>query len=237
MIQCLYLWFVPISTQLLLHILISIQNVSFLADFERFSNDRIQITIKNNQNILIPTTWHIRISTSQVTIWFPAGASIMAAINTLMRVGPNTVYVYSSLGLGWSLVDCSPWSSCCKWPLAVTMLGGECLVTNVSSRTGNVARKTCLVPLRSSFDIGFPNELCWYCTRSILVIFSLEITLAWCMLGLADGNKSTWMSHKRFCKSLVPVKMNCTYLLNISTSVSVKVYVHPSSHIYPIENR
>ena len=57
------------------------------------------------------------------------------------------------------------------------------------------------------------------------------------MLGLADGNKLTWMPHKRFCKYLVPLKMNCTYLLNISTSVSVKFAVHPASHIYPIYNR
>ena len=57
------------------------------------------------------------------------------------------------------------------------------------------------------------------------------------MLGIAVGNKSTWMYHKRFYKFLVPVKMHWPSLLNILTYISLKVDVHPESHISSIYNR
>ena len=54
--------------------------------------------------------------------------------------------------------------------------------------------------------------------------------------GLDVGNKSTCMSHKRLCKSLVSVKIHWPSLLNILMSVSVKVDIHNESHIFPIGN-
>ena len=54
------------------------------------------------------------------------------------------------------------------------------------------------------------------------------------MLGLAVGNKSTRISHKRFCNLLVPVKMHWNFLLKILTSVSVKVAAHPASQHFSI---
>ena len=57
------------------------------------------------------------------------------------------------------------------------------------------------------------------------------------MLGIAIGNKSTWMYHKRLCKLLVPVQIHWNFLLNILTSISVKVAIYPASHIFPIDNR
>ena len=152
---------------------------------------------------------------------------MMAAMNTLVWLGPYSVYGYSSSGLVWSLVDYIPWCSYCKLTLAVSMLGGKCLVTIFSSRSGNVVSKTCLMPLRSTFYFGFTNELWLYRTRYVLVTFFITILLAWCMLGRDVGNKSTWMSHKQFCKFLVPVKFHWPYLLNYLTSVSLKATVHP----------
>ena len=56
------------------------------------------------------------------------------------------------------------------------------------------------------------------------------------MLGRDVGNKSTWMSHKRFCKLLLPAKIYWPYLLQILTSVLLKVAVNTASHIFPIDN-
>ena len=90
---------------------------------------------------------------------------------------------------------------------------------------------------RSAFDVGFTNELGWYHTISILFFFFITITLALCIMGIAVGNNSTWMSHKQFCKLLVPVKIHWTSLLYILMSISVKVAVHTASHIFSIYNR
>ena len=57
------------------------------------------------------------------------------------------------------------------------------------------------------------------------------------MLGIAIGNKSTCMYHKRLCKLIVPVQIHWNFLLNILTSISVKVAIYPASHIFPIDNR
>ena len=153
----------------------------------------------------------------------------MAATNTLVWLGTFRVYGSSIPGFGWSLVDFSPCCSCCKWPLVVSMLGGKCLVTNFLSRPGNVAKKPWLMPFRSEFGVGFPNERWKYGTIYVLVVFFLTIPLAWCMTGLTDGNKSTWISYRQFCRFPVPVKMHWYPLLYILTSVSEKFSVHPES--------
>ena len=105
------------------------------------------------------------------------------------------------------------------------------------SRPGFVDNQTCLIPFSSTFGVGFLNGRWWYHTRSVLFVLFLTIPLAWYMTGLTSVDKSTWMSQRRFCIFLIPVKIHWSSLLYNLTKFSDKVAVHPVLHIFPIDNR
>ena len=77
----------------------------------------------------------------------------------LMSSGPSIIYISSRWDGNLLLVDWITWHSFCSWPLDASILGGICLVTNVSSIPGKVAMQPFLTALRRAYFVGFPSEL------------------------------------------------------------------------------